>query len=770
MKIIGRHFHWYVITYVAALFINFEQFQWIFLLLVCLLLYLIHTKRWSISFSFSVIAVFIISSIHSAVPPDWQHSATSSSPVILQGKIISDVIQTANYYSFDFETNENQPVKVYYFLNEEEKQSEVFLYGRSCNLYGSYETNLAATNPGQFDYQNFLKKQGYTGQFVITSIEQTSCEGQSLFQQLFIYRTLLLNRLEDNVNEFTISWVKALLFGDRNDLTEETVTLFQSWGLSHILAISGLHVGLLLTCFYFFGLYFLRMTKEQLQWVIITMLPLYPVISGSAPSVWRASILALLLILLKKWRISLPVSSVLSIVFFVMVWVDPYIVHSLGFQFSFIVTYSILLSRKIIADNMGNGWVILRISLISMLVILPLQLDAFYQFQPLSVLLNVMVIPYFSLFVLPFILIMCCTVFLPFLLPLFSDFFQFVHGNFLDLLNGLDQLISFNWTIGSVPDYFYIIYYSLLLSFFIFLEKKQHRYAFLYGALLVAGLIVISAIPYFDPDGRVTVLDIGQGDAIVVELPYRKGVFLIDAGGKMNRDYSAPTSTVYDQVIHPYLQSRGIRKLDAIMLSHDDIDHIGSVSFILNDYTVDYLITSPFFDKQIIAEYTRLNSEFIHKVANSGTEIHIDSQVLSVIHPEKDKGDTNENSLVIHTTFGDISWLFTGDIGEESEQELMNRNKALSVDVLKVAHHGSNTSTSQSFLEKSMPQMSIISVGRDNRYGHPDMTVVERLRETGGIILRTDIHGAVTYFFNEQSGTFSTVIPYDAVNTLKQRE
>lgn len=755
-------YHWLVISYLLAFFhISYKNpifsIVLLFILLVCKLKLQVKITTCVIIFSVHLISFLIIP--HPS--PLLQTDNTSNDQIEVY--IQSSVVATNHYTSFIGTSPQfnQEPIQFYHFVSSEEEELPIYKVGATCVLKGEISSALHATNTGEFTYDEYLSKKGLAGQYNIE--ELLHCEGQGIVQYLFDLKGYVINHIDRYVDDFTLAWIEAMIFGNRKYLDQETTEVFQEWGLTHLLAISGLHIGLLLMMFYFVFLYIVKMTVERVHFLLLCFLPIYPIIAGSQPSVWRASILAILLILIRKWKIRLPTISLLSIVFLLLVCIDLYIIYQLGFQFSFFVTYAILLSKRIVIHNEWGIFTGLKISLLSMFIILPIQLNAFYQFQPLSVVMNLFVIPYFSFFVLPFLLLILFVSISPTMLHLFSNVFHFVHEYFLTILLFLDQHISMIWTVGKLHPLLIILFYSCLLLFFIYFEQKKYKRTFFFGNILVLLLMVQGLLPYIQDKGTVTMLDIGQGDAIVIELPYRKGVYLIDLAGKMNYDYSRASDKTYKQIIHPFLQSKGITHINGLFLSHADLDHIGSVEYLLAHYTVDYIFTSPFFSETITNQYKEINTQFKHKQMKQNDRIQIGDWSLHVLHPKMDLKETNANSLVMYTELGGFKWLFTGDITEKEEKALIQNYPELDIDILKVAHHGSKTSTSTEFLQKITPTISLISVGRDNRYQHPNTDVIEKLCQSS-TVFRTDQHGAIYFNFTDQDGTFLTHLPYDNVN------
>lgn len=230
---------------------------------------------------------------------------------------------------------------------------------------------------------------------------------------------------------------------------------------------------------------------------------------------------------------------------------------------------------------------------------------------------------------------------------------------------------------------------------------------------------------------------------------------MIDAAGPSI--FTSNKEKTANDVILPFFKSRGINRIHALFITHEDSDHSGSVPFILEEMRIDRIYVSPFHTE------TYENGVIVEKVS-AGQSVQVGGHDFDVIHPliNGDLGDPNDNSLVLNSIFGGQRWFFTGDISAQVEREIVMRKSIRQTDVLKVAHHGSHTSTSEELLKGLQPKIGLISAGVDNRYGHPHSEVVERLTEHGVLLLQTNRHGAVQYFFSGQSGTFSTFIPYNA--------
>ncbi|WP_163537807.1 DNA internalization-related competence protein ComEC/Rec2 [Gracilibacillus sp. YIM 98692] len=764
----GIFLHWYVIVLVIVIMIPSAYHVLAFLLLLFLLVY--GRWRWNVSAFFicSIMVCFVISSNAFSNINRFNESSDLTEKTVLHGKIASEVTYESNLITFHFlETSTKQKLSIISFYDDKKDMEEwrqSFKTGSTCRLSGAFQPISSQRNPGQFNFQQYLADQGISKQFELSQDKEQYCQGSSMEQFIYDLRNSLKSQVKEKVDPLTFAWFNALMLGDREALSDDTVRLFQKWNLSHLLAISGLHVGLIITYFYLMFVYIFRLTIDKVTVWLCFFLPIYPLLAGSAPSVWRASILAFIILLLQRFRIQIPFIQTLSIVFLLLVCMDPYIVYSLAFQFSFIVTYAIVLSKKILIAKEHTFWGMLDISLISLLVILPIQLQQFYEFQPLSILVNVLVIPYFTFFVLPFFLFLLFVLALPFLVPLLDRLFVFVHTEMLNVLIYIDQFFGDSWVIGYISFVSLLLYYFLCILFMIFFEKNDKRKAFIIGGILVCFLICMKLSPYINPYGSITMLDIGQGDAIIIELPYRKGVYMIDAGGTMTNDYSESSDRNFKQIIEPYLKYRGIDQLDALVLTHADHDHVGSVPYLLTHIPVNYLITSPYFNKELVNRYKEISPHLIHQKVQAKEYMELGGHPFLILHPDKKEENANENSLVLHSEFGGLSFLFTGDLGAENEEGLEYLFSDSKVDILKVAHHGSNTSTSDIFLDKINPQFAFISVGKDNRYGHPHHEVISRLEDRNVYIFRTDQHGAITYKFTKRSGTISTFLPYDKVN------
>lgn len=644
-----------------------------------------------------------------------------------------------------------------FFLDEPFQESPIELpYGAICTITGEVSTIDSARNPGQFDFKNYLQSKGISSQLIITNPTEITCGGHSFLHYIHQFRDNIITFIKENIDAFVGSWIQALVFGDTTFMDPEVKEVFQGWGLSHILAISGLHVGLIVGLLYTLFVKTGMMTKETSSYILLVFIPIYIVLAGAQPSVLRAGCMVFLFLLLNIWMKKVAITDGLSIIFIVLIYLDPYIVYHIGFQFSFLTTVALLLSGKWLSQTSSPFWNVAQISLVAQISILPLQLHTFHLFQPLSILLNIVVVTYFSIVVIPFLfLYILLFPFIPSIVQLFDGLFMAVHTRVLDFIFYIDYIDFPRIVVGSSPLVLSIIYYVFLFIMMIYLERKLLVRSFVAAVLLVSVLCTMQVFPYMSKEGRVTMLDIGQGDAIVVELPYRKGVFMIDAGATFSFINQEVSEKEYTHIIKPYLHARGIQKIDALIISHEHLDHNGSAPFIIKDFRVDHYVVSHFYEmndeeKQLMHAY----DIELHRM-QTYDEFILNGQQFIVVSPGEDYLDENENSLAVLTELGGLNWLFTGDIYKRQELFIKRDFPNQPIDIWKVAHHGSDTSSSSEVIHHYSPKVYLVPVGVNNSHGHPSMDVIEMFSQTDGTIFRTDQHGAIEFIFTDDKGTFS---------------
>lgn len=757
--------YWHIVALSALVAAISVLFEWnLFILMFLWLAYLFANQRLKLlPLLLSIISYLFFFYYLPQVEAEIPSQKNSSASTFLQGKIIRPPIIQENKVELVVEVDTTaDKVLVIYFPDEQITPEETALlkYGAECIVQGKIEYPEGASNPGEFDYRQFLLKREIMKQVVIHDLSDIDCVGASFWHRFIYLRQLLLRQAPENISNFTAAWVNALVLGDDSKIDRSVIRLFQDWGLSHILAISGLHIGIVVGLVYFLLIKTSAMTKEKAELVVLLFLPLYALIAGGEPSVLRASAMVVLFITLRRMKISMTALDVISIVFLLLLLFDRFIIYHIGFQFSFLVTFGIILTRKWLTRVSSSFYQVLIISFISQMVILPIQLHYFSLFQPLSILLNLVIIPYFSAFVIPLMFFFLLFSFLPeSLLHAFDRLFMGIHDKVLLFIEFVDHYFNYPLYVSDLPVAFFICYYFCLVVGLVYVERGRLKEAFIGFSLLTLVLTGYAAVPYFSAEGTVTMLDIGQGDAFIIELPYREGVIMIDAGASFSYTDMEASPTVYERIIKPYMRFRGIHEIDALFISHGDLDHFGSLEFMLDDRVVKEVYVSDYhvFESKLMQQLVD-HQVPIYRL-KVGSTVHIKGQPFMVVSPGKDKQDANENSLVLRAEIGGRSWLFTGDISKKEELEIMKRYP-VQADIIKIAHHGSNTSSDPLFLQSLQSNAAFISVGRGNSYGHPTKEVIETLEELGIRIFRTDEHGAVQYIFGKDGSWFKTFFPY----------
>jgi len=626
--------------------------------------------------------------------------------------------------------------------------------GTVCRVTGALERPQPASNPYAFDYRRYLRFHRIHWLFLPEAIDLSACfrARPTMIERLVSLREAGVRRIEAHLPPEAAGIAAALIYGERRQLDDAVLDGYQQLGLIHLLAISGGHVTLLVSAVFAIAIRFV--TREAAVAALTAALPVYAVLAGASPSVLRACVTGVIVLAVawKKGTIHpLDALSWTAIALFVL---DPYMMFDIGFQLSFAVTFVLLVHFPAFAAVRSMLGQLFQTALAAQLAALPILLYHFYEVSVWSVALNVVFVPLYSFLILPLSVLVALVPFLP-LVSLFS--------RLVELTNTVVRFFSvdhpFSLVLGRPHSWCLAVYAAAITVAWLFWERGR----LLRGLAVVGAAIVLQlAAPYVNPKGEVTVLDVGQGDCIYIELPYRKAIYLIDTGGTPEwekepwRRRSRPFSVGRDTVV-PFLKAQGVRMIDKLILTHDDADHTGAAPEVLKTVRVKQIVTSP---KALPAIKAMARPFFVPVAAASrGERWEEGSAAFAVIHPEAGNQDDNNGSLVLFARFGGLSWLFAGDIEKEAEQALIGLYAQLRADVLKVAHHGSETSTTEPFLRAVKPRMAIISVGRFNRYGHPSPDVLERLGQRGVVIWRTDENGAIRYFYDGKSGTFQVMKP-----------
>ncbi|WP_404428773.1 DNA internalization-related competence protein ComEC/Rec2 [Sutcliffiella horikoshii] len=684
------------------------------------------------------------------------------------GTVYSPVIIDGNKASFQIKSMQNEVLMVEYYMKLEEETSQIreLTLGDSCNWSGILKQPQQASNPHAFDYKNYLYEQKIHWILTLNLLPEAclSPSNTTFLTSIKQHRQQGINLISDYVEQPNASFMISLIFGDRSRLDDGILDAYQQLGLVHLLAISGLHVGIITAATFYIGIR-IGITRQWMNLILIFLLPLYVLVAGGAPSVMRAATMtgvALTLMLMKKKVFSIDTIGLACI--FVLL-LNPYYLYHIGFQLSFSVSLSLLLASGILQKVQNGIAQLFIVSMIAQVASLPLLLYHFYQFSIWSPLLNVIFVPFYSLYVLPisfllFFVLLVSPEHVSFLVPLLSYPLEFMNSFAVRIAEYPIGIMVFGKP--SIP---LMAAYCLSVIFFFYMWEINRRR---YGVIILLMCMVFHwNINYVNFFGKVVVLDIGQGDAIYIRLPFSKGDYLIDTGGAFTFPQEGWKEREKEfhsgaDVLVPLLKAEGVRRLDKLILTHGDFDHIGNVESLWGEVEIEEVIVPQGFgvgevEKEIIKEAKRRGVRTQVAVSNTGWKEGKASFVY--LHPTKFYESKNEGSIVLLAVLGNKKWLFTGDMEEEGERDLLQHYPNLNVDVLKVGHHGSKTSSTDRFLGAIKPDVAIISAGRNNRFGHPHQEVLDRLSQVDAEIYRTDLQGAIIFRFTLQGGTFSTLIP-----------
>ena len=462
--------------------------------------------------------------------------------------------------------------------------------------------------------------------------------------------------------------------------------------------------------------------EEEKRYKVITIFLLfYLLLVGLSPSILRGVLFYILFTGNKVYYFYIKKENLFITVLSIALLINPNYIYDIGFKYSYLISFSLLKCSNILEDK-SKIKSLLKVSLLSFFVSSPITLNNFYQLNLLSIIYNILFVPYVSTILFPFTLI----VFI----------FRPLEGVYNLLIYILEESslafskINFSKLVfKKLPLIVYIIYFFIVI---LYIYTKNKRIIIVYLIIILIHLL----IPYFDNTVYLESIDVGQGDSILIHNKTHN--ILIDTGGLRN-DYD---HNLFYNTISPTLKIKGINKLDYLILSHGDYDHLGETINIINNIKVDKVIFNT-------GEYNYLEKEIIKELNKKKIKYYQDIEVLNwhktyiYFLNTKEYDNENENSNVLYLELNNYKILLMGDAGVIKEKDILKEYELESIDILKAGHHGSNTSSSKEFINYINPKYTIISVGENNKYGHPNKEVLENLKDSN--IYRTDQLGSIMF-------------------------
>jgi competence protein ComEC len=540
--------------------------------------------------------------------------------------------------------------------------------------------------------------------------------------------------------------LEALLLGERGRMDEHLSLALQKAGLYHLFAISGAHIALLSFILFFF-LRILRIPTRPSYVILMILLIFYAFLVEGRPSIFRATVMTLFFLLGKLiWR-ETNLLNTISFSAFVLLVINPFSLFDPGFQLTFTATLAIILFfpkvKKVLPKLPLRVSEILAVSITAQLGVLPIMARVFNRITFSSLLLNFAALPLVALIMLSGYLFLLLTFFSAFLSGWLAEGLRVAINGLVSLSHVLDSFTFFSFRIPTphlVTIAGYYIFSSLLLFSF---KKKKWKWPLAAAFLTFFVLLVTYPFPPVSKELKVTFIDVGQGDSILVEFPGKKKM-LVDGGGLPSNDFN-----IGERVVSPFLWKKGIKTVDFMVLTHAHPDHMNGFLSVVENFKIRefWESLSPVENTSYSQLQQNLNRSTVSRRIFRGQTFNFDGVTIDILHPQEREPRVlsidNDQSAVLRLTYGRTSFLLAADIGVEAERDILASGLEVRSDVLKSPHHGSRSSSSQDFLEGVDPQFVVISAGERNRYGLPDLEVLNRYREFGATVLRTDIHGAV---------------------------
>ncbi len=617
--------------------------------------------------------------------------------------------------------------------------------GDRVRIRGMAEAFSMAAFPGGYNEKAYLETKRFSCKLFPEEMETIGRE-ESLSAKLAAARLRLQGVLSRVLPPEESGIMKAMLTGEREDISEEVRDLYTKAGVTHILCISGLHMSVLALYISFFVENVCKRTARTAAAVTIAASLGFLVFIGPTPSSVRAVVMITIVMLGRIcYRVNDRLNDI-AVAALLILAVQPRFLWNAGFQLSFLTVTGLCIAGE--TAGTGGGTLeklkeALRFSLYASLFSFPVVAYHFYGISLAGILANLVILPLSGVLLGAGILSVALGLFC---IPagIFAAGSVYVILQIYKAVCTVLAAMPFGYILTGRPSLPVILLYYTLLLFFLRYggeEKSWKRVAVLCAALWCA----VFENQLFRRENTVMFLDVGQGDAAVVSA-YDGRVFLVDGGGVYGKERGENKGAT---VILPYLESLGIREVTAAFVSHPDSDHMTGILEVMDEMPVQAVCLSAYpFEAGEELESLKIaveeNGSSLYFV--KAGDISLDGE-WECLYPLEDvsfrDGDGNHGSMLLRYTYGGTKALFTGDLGSLDERLLVERETELSADILKVSHHGSKNASELEFLESAAPRAAVISCGKGNIYGHPSPETLERLGTVTEYVYRTDLDGSV---------------------------
>lgn len=593
----------------------------------------------------------------------------------------------------------------------QDKEFNNLSYGDKIKVKGTLITPSKNTNQNTFNYQKYLYYKKIYYLVEATSINKIANNHNYLYT--------IKNTLYQKINKLKSSnYIKTLLFCD-NTLSKEIKESYRINGISHLFSVSGMHINFFVSIIY---LYLNKITyNKRIKYLITNIFIITYLILFPSSSLLRSAVMSFLYSINYLLKLKIKKIDILLLTLGVSLLINPFIIYDLGYIYSYTITFFLVLSSSTLKKkNKINK--IIYISLLSFLVSIPITIYNSYEINIISILLNIILVPIISIIILPLTI-------LTYIFPIL-DSILYLFANTLETISLFISKINITKIIFPKPSLLIIVLYYI-----IFLLSYQNKKYFYLNIIL---LIIIYISPYLNSNFEVVMFEVGEADCHLIKYPYNKNTILIDTG---KNEYK-----IKNEVI-PYLKSIGIKKIDYLIITHGDEDHIGGSITLINNFQVKNVIlnkgTFTDIEKELIKN---LNKKKIPYQININ-KINLSNHTIYLLNNTKYNNE-NDNSIITYFTYQKYKFLYMGDASINTEDNLLENYNLNNISILKVGHHGSNTSSSKDFISQINPSISLISVGENNIYHHPNKEVINNLSKSR--IYRTDINNMVKLTINSK--------------------